>query len=177
MGLISRVSSRTYRYTQAARLLEKMSHISKCTTLKQIKTVIFDCDGVLWLLNDLLPGAIELVRYLKANNIRTFFVSNNSTKTTAQYLEKFTRLGFDEGIEASQVISAARISAKCLHDRGIKKAFVVGAEAIDYEMAQYGVEAVRHKEELAQGNIEFELDADVQAVLAGMDQQINYQKL
>lgn len=153
-------------------------HISSHPNLKQkIKTVIFDCDGVLWLLNDLIPGATNLVQYLHKNNIRTFFISNNSTKTTSEYLQKFTKLNFGVEISPDNVISAAKVTAKRCNDLGIKKVFVLGAKAIDFELSQYGIETVRHEDELEKGNIEFELDDGVQAVIAGMDREITYNKL
>lgn len=155
-----------------------MTHISTLSNLRsKIKTVIFDCDGVLWLLNDILPGAKEIVQYLNQNQIRVFFVSNNSTKTTDEYLQKFSKLGFGDDIKQEQVISAAKITARCLSDRGVKKAFVLGAKAIDYEMGKYGVEAVRHEEEMEAHGINFDLDPNVEAVVAGMDVKINYNKL
>ena len=153
-------------------------HISSHPCLsKTIKTVIFDCDGVLWLLNDLIPGATSLVQYLHKHNIRTYFVSNNSTKTTEEYLQKFKKLNFGVDIKPENVISAAKITAKRCSDLGIKKVFVLGAKAIDHELKQYGVSTVRHEDELEKGNVEFELDPEVDAVVAGMDRQISYNKL
>ena len=153
-------------------------HISSHPNLKsKIKTVIFDCDGVLWLLNDLIPGATDLIQYLNQNNIRTYFISNNSTKTTSEYLEKFKKLNFGVEISPDNVISAAKVTAKRCHDLGIKKVFVLGAKAIDSELSEYGIKTVRHEDELEKGNIEFDLDNEVQAVVAGMDREITYNKL
>jgi len=157
-------------------------HISSVDNLaSKIKTVIFDCDGVLWLMDQKIEGATEIVQYLHDQNIRVFFVSNNSTKTTTQYLEKFKKLDFNmDIIDESQVISAARITAKCLANKGVKKAFVIGGKAIDAEMAREGVQAVRHEEELSKcepQKIDFELDPEVTAVVAGMDINIDYNKL
>lgn len=153
-------------------------HITSHPNLKsKIKTVIFDCDGVLWLLNDLIPGATDLVQYLHKNNIRTYFISNNSTKTTTEYLEKFKKLNFGVEISPDNVISAAKVTAKRCKDLKLEKVFVLGAKAIDYELSQYGIETVRHEDELEKGNVEFELDDGVQAVIAGMDREISYNKL
>jgi len=153
-------------------------HITSHPDLKsKIKTVIFDCDGVLWLLNDLIPGATDLVQYLHKNNIRTYFISNNSTKTTSEYLEKFKKLNFGVEISPDNVISAAKVTAKRCKDLKLEKVFVLGAKAIDFELAQYGIETVRHEDEIEKGNVEFELDDGVQAVIAGMDREISYNKL
>ena len=105
------------------------------------------CDGVLWLLNDLIPGATDLVQYLHKNNIRTYFISNNSTKTTSEYLEKFKKLNFGVEISPDNVISAAKVTAKRCKDLKLEKVFVLGAKAIDYELSQYGIETVRHEEQ------------------------------
>ena len=78
-------------------------------------TVLFDCDGktpsnkhrnifltfwfpypgVLWAGSKILHRSVETVNYLKETGKQIFYVTNNSTKTRSQYLEKLTKLGFN----------------------------------------------------------------------------------
>ena len=161
-----------------------MTHLSECRFLQKIKTVIFDCDGVLWLMEQLIDGALDLVEYLKSNNIRVYFVTNNSGKTGPEYKEKFNRLGF-KNISEDSIIGAARIAAVCLKKLGHKNVFVVGSKAIDKELEKVGILTTRHLEETARERLtlkgkdmfDMKLSDDVDGVLCGMDYDINYLKI
>ena len=160
-----------------------MSHI-KTTNLSHIKTVIFDCDGVLWLENSLIKGALDLYKHLMTSNIRVFFVTNNSTKTTDEYLQKFANKNFDPPVEKSQIFGAAKMSAHYLKSKNVEKCYVLGAKAIDFELGLVGISSTRHEEDLKLINNDMEkfkndlkLDQKVQAVVMGMDYGINYMKL
>src|SRR5690625_879857 len=54
---------------------------------------IFDMDGTIYLGDQMLPGAIEVVEGLRARGVTVRFLSNNPTKDPHQYAEKLTRLG------------------------------------------------------------------------------------
>lgn len=68
---------------------------------KTVSTVIisliiwFTYSGVLWAGSKIINRAIETVNYLKESGKQIFYVTNNSTKTRSQYLEKLTKLGFN----------------------------------------------------------------------------------
>ena len=79
-------------------------------SLDHVKTIIFDCDGVLWLQGQLIEGAVELVNYLTEKEFRVFFVTNNSISSSADYFVKFRKLGFTNVAE-DQIIPASRSSA------------------------------------------------------------------
>lgn len=56
--------------------------------LAENDTFLFDCDGVLWEHNEIFPGAKEALVKLKKLGKKVLYVTNNSTKTRAQYHEK-----------------------------------------------------------------------------------------
>ncbi|GMT35656.1 hypothetical protein PFISCL1PPCAC_26953, partial [Pristionchus fissidentatus] len=58
------------------------------------QTYLFDADGVLWKDNDPVPGAIRFIDELLERGKKVFIVTNNSTKTTEQYMKKVKELGF-----------------------------------------------------------------------------------
>lgn len=66
----------------------------KLTELK-FNEVLFTDSGVLWAGSKVLYRAVETVNYLKDSGKQIFYVTNNSTKTRAQYLEKLMKLGFN----------------------------------------------------------------------------------
>ncbi len=41
-------------------------------------TWVLDCDGVIWLADDPIPGAVDAVSRLRASGERVVFITNNS---------------------------------------------------------------------------------------------------
>ena len=81
------------------------SDIKKLTTPSDILSTsdvfIFDCDGVIWRGDTLIPKASKIIDRLREQGKKLFFVTNNSTKSRAGFLSKFTNLGlnvYQEGI-------------------------------------------------------------------------------
>ncbi len=50
-----------------------------------------------------LPGAQNLVIKLRTLGKKIFFLTNNSTKTREEFLEKFNKLGFQATIVSSKI--------------------------------------------------------------------------
>jgi phosphoglycolate phosphatase len=110
--------------------------------LSGVDTVIFDCDGVLWLGdNECIPGAQDLVRTLKQNGKNVCFVTNNSSKSRRQYLEKFTKLKFDS-VKAEDIHSPASVAGVFLKDilKIEGKVYLLGMEGFGEELDLMGLE-------------------------------------
>lgn len=60
--------------------------------LDSIDCFLFDCDGVIWLGDTLVPYVAETLQLLRSLGKKILFVSNNSTKSRLQYKHKFDRL-------------------------------------------------------------------------------------
>ena len=64
-------------------------------TKERFDVVMFDCDGVLYQSNTVLPGAIDLIARLREKEgIEVKFVTNSSTKSRNQLHKKLEKLGF-----------------------------------------------------------------------------------
>ena len=63
------------------------------TSLDGIKAVFLDLDGTIYLGSDLIEGAESFLERLEERGIKRFFLSNNSSKSVSQYLEKLQALG------------------------------------------------------------------------------------
>lgn len=59
-------------------------------------TVLCDCDGVLWLTQEAIPGSPEAIQKLKTMGKRVIFVTNNSNRTRNDYAIKFKNLGYED---------------------------------------------------------------------------------
>ena len=63
--------------------------------------VVFDCDGVLYLGDKLIDGALATLRALRdRHGLRVFFVTNNSRIDAAGFARKFAALGLGEFADA-----------------------------------------------------------------------------
>ena len=60
-----------------------------------VKTVLFDLDGVIWRGSQIISGSCECINSLMSRGIRVLFVTNNSTKPAEFFLKKLERVGLD----------------------------------------------------------------------------------
>ncbi|KHJ81161.1 hypothetical protein OESDEN_19153 [Oesophagostomum dentatum] len=67
--------------------------------LAEIDTFVFDADGVLWLADEVIPGSPELLDFLLKNNKQIIILTNNTTKSRAEYARKLARLGFNRKLD------------------------------------------------------------------------------
>lgn len=150
---------------------------------------LFDCDGVIWLGDQLLPSVTETLTLLKSRNKIVIFVTNNSTKSRNDYIQKFEKLGIN-GVTKSEVFGSSYASAvyveKILKLPKDKKVWVLGEEGIETELNELGYETIGGSDpDLIRNGVEFEfdheqlnkLDEGVGAVVAGLTFNLNYLKL
>jgi 4-nitrophenyl phosphatase len=164
---------------------------SKVNTKEQIKhildthdTFIFDCDGVIWLGDHAIPGAIQSLKLLKSLGKKVIFVTNNSTKSRENYTQKFSKFGFDA--TKDEVFGSAYAAATYLQNfiqlPKDKKVWVFGEKGILEELQELGYETMggddpRLNEKFnAQTTPFLPIDASVGAVVAGLDTAINYHR-
>ena len=57
-------------------------------SLNGIEAIFLDLDGTIYLGDELIEGAIDFLNRLGSRGIARFFLSNNSSKSVAQYLHK-----------------------------------------------------------------------------------------
>ncbi|KAI9050087.1 hypothetical protein LZ554_006231 [Drepanopeziza brunnea f. sp. 'monogermtubi'] len=151
---------------------------------------LLDCDGVLWSGDHLFPGTVETLEFLRSQGKKIVFVTNNSTKSRADYQKKLTSMGIPSDVEeifASAYSSAIYIS-RILKLPGPKnKVFVMGESGIETELKSEGIEFIGGTDPAYRRDITPEdytgiadgslLDNNVGIVLAGLDFHVNYLKL
>mmetsp|Transcript_6776 Transcript_6776/g.20552 ORF Transcript_6776/g.20552 Transcript_6776/m.20552 type:complete len:348 (-) Transcript_6776:217-1260(-) len=152
--------------------------------LDKTNIFIFDCDGVIWRGDSVIPGVPETLDFLRARGKRLFFVTNNSTKSRAQYAKKFESLGLSaepEEIFSSSFAAAAYLEQTKFKDTG-KKVYVIGEVGIEDELKLVDVPFIGghadagRKPNMTKGG-KLEHDHDVGAVVVGFDRHINYYKI
>lgn len=69
-----------------------------------VKGLLFDLDGVLYIDSQPIPGAIDAIANIRARGLPCRFITNTSTLSLASLQNKLAKLGFD--IPAQEIISA-----------------------------------------------------------------------
>jgi phosphoglycolate/pyridoxal phosphate phosphatase family enzyme len=131
-----------------------------------MKVNVFDMDGVLFRMDDPLPGAAEAVRRLRDRGESVFFLTNNSSKSRDEYVAKLAR--FDIPSTPDEIMTSAYATALMFRETGQagKSVYVVGEAGLKRELQNGGMEIV---EDLEERWPDF--------VVAGWDRQFTYSKL
>lgn len=96
--------------------------------LENVRGVLCDLDGVLYVGDTLLPGAVDAIRALEARGIRRRFVTNTTTRTRRSLLRKLTGLGLP--IEESELHTALSAAAAYVSARpGVRVRLVLPEDA------------------------------------------------
>ena len=104
--------------------------------ISNVDVFIFDCDGVIWKGDSLIPGISATLDKLRAAGKKIFFVTNNSTKSRKGYKAKFDELGLSvqpEEIFSSSFAAAAYFEQTKFKETG-KKVYIVGERGIQEEL-------------------------------------------
>jgi HAD superfamily hydrolase (TIGR01450 family) len=109
--------------------------------------VIFDLDGVIYLIDRPIAGAVEAVGELHRAGVRLAYATNNASRRSAEVADLLAGLGVPA--DAGEVITSAGASAAVLAQRlpPGSKVLVVGAEALRAEVRDAGLEPVSRAED------------------------------
>jgi 4-nitrophenyl phosphatase len=80
--------------------------------LRNVRAVLFDMDGVLYVGNQPLPGAQALFDYLDASGRRWLCITNNASNTSAMFADKLARMGITAAPE--RILGSAEATASWL---------------------------------------------------------------
>jgi phosphoglycolate phosphatase len=149
--------------------------------LSRYDYILSDCDGVLYVNNDVIPGVPEVMNKLRAMGKKIIFATNNSTKTREEFIRKLHKMGYEANMD--ELFPTCYSTAIYLQSIGFnKKVFVVGMNGISRELEKVGIECIGvgpdpTPSSWTPGMADIELDPEVGAVVIGFDNQISFPKL
>lgn len=103
------------------------------------KVLLLDGDGVIWIDNTPIKGAIDALNRIRKLGVRLVLVTNNCSKTREQYLKMLEKLGL-EGFQVDDVFSSGYATAKYLQHHNISKVHVCGFDGLMEELTNHGIE-------------------------------------
>ncbi|MGW4502766.1 HAD-IIA family hydrolase [Micromonospora sp. NPDC004336] len=109
--------------------------------------VVFDLDGVIYLIDRPIPGAVEAVGRLHAEGRAVAYATNNASRRSSEVAHLLTGMGVPARPE--EVLTSAAAAAELLRDQLPAGAavLVVGAEALRAEVRAAGLTPVSRADE------------------------------
>ena len=117
--------------------------------MTQKQALLIDLDGVLYQENELIPGAVETMRWIEAQQVDYLFITNTTSKSRSSLLRKVNQMGFHTSID--HIFTPIVATSKWLQKQSIKSVALFvkadacadfsGVEVIDTQ-AESGAEAV-----------------------------------
>ncbi|KAF0992979.1 hypothetical protein HZS_321, partial [Henneguya salminicola] len=147
--------------------------------LNQCKTILLDCDGVIWRGGELITKADIAVKRLRTNGYSVAFVTNNSRITRSDFHAKLTHYGFEPS--QNECFCTSFLTAIYLKSIKFEKSvYVIGTEGLAKELNLHGFITHRTSEDnsgVVDDEIIINQIENVGAVVVGLDPRFNYVKL
>ena len=132
-------------------------------TIAGMKLFLFDMDGTLYLGNRLYDFTVELLEQIRRTGGKYLFMTNNSSKSVADYIKKLGKMGIEATRE--DFITSSQATAYYLkkhHDGQIL--YVCGTESLKQELRSEGFTVTENAPE-------------AQCIVMGFDTELTFKKL
>ena len=138
------------------------SHLEK---LRHKKLFLFDIDGTIAVGDTLYEGTAELLGHIGRIGGRAYYITNNSTRSGRDYVEKF-RSAFRLETSKDQFITSGYMTLRfLLRNYSGRKIFVLGTASFIRELRSHGLQVTEEAEE------------GIDCVVAAYDSELTYRKL
>lgn len=138
------------------------SHLEK---LIHKKLFLFDIDGTIAVGDTLYDGSADLIRHIDEIGGKAYYITNNSTRSGQDYVEKF-RNAFHLETTTDQFITSGYMTLRfLLQNYAGKKIFVLGTASFVKELCRNGLRVTEMAEE------------DIDCVVVAYDSELTYDKL
>jgi HAD superfamily hydrolase (TIGR01450 family) len=136
------------------------------TLLKDIKHFILDLDGTTYRGSEVFEHTLDFIHTLHDLGIGYTFLTNNSSRSTAEYLEKLRGMGLAVKEEQLFTSSLATINYLKSEHPQVEKLYVLGTAGLKMEFQMAGYEV------MGEGIAE-----NPDAVIVGFDTTLTFEKL
>lgn len=134
--------------------------MSTCS-LADIDGFLLDLDGTLYLGRKTFPWTPQLLEVLRSQGKRFLFVTNNSSKGTAEYVRSLRERG--TAVASEEILTSGHAAIRyLLRETGIRCLYLLGTPSLEEEFRAAGFDPQA---------------SDPQAVVLGFDKTLTYRKL
>ena len=134
--------------------------------VRQIKHVALDMDGTIYNGSTLFPYTISFLARLKKMGVGYSFLTNNPSKSTADYLRHLKKMGLPITVNELYTSAQATINYLKMHLPAAKRLFILGTPSMIGEFEKAGFISASDS-----------ADDTIDAVVAGFDMTLTYSRL
>ncbi|MDF2820328.1 MAG: HAD-superfamily hydrolase, subfamily [Clostridiales bacterium] len=132
--------------------------------IKNKKFFLLDMDGTIYLDGELFEYSLDFLNYVKSIGGKYVFLTNNSSKSINDYIEKLKKLSIE--VDSSNFMTSSQATSLHLRQHSkYNKIYVLGTESFKQELIEDGL------------NIVDEYTNDIDCLLVGFDTELKYSKL
>ena len=126
----------------------------------ECKAIVIDLDGTVYHGDNIIDDADKVIALL-AKSYKVLFLTNNSTRSRADYVRKLERFGIS--CSKYQVITSGYASAKYIKQKyGDSRVYVIGENGLKKELVEQDIQLC---------------EEDCNIVLVGLDKEFSYSKM
>src|SRR5512145_682640 len=131
-----------------------------------IKSLIIDMDGVIWKSDAPIGDLAAIFARIRERGLKFVFATNNSTKTSEQYVTRLKEFGVD--VETWQVVTSSQAAAHAMAQKFPPgtKVFMIGEDGLRIPLEERGFEI-----------LSVEDAPQAQAVVMGLDREVSFHKM
>ncbi|MCM1348605.1 MAG: HAD-IIA family hydrolase [Firmicutes bacterium] len=133
---------------------------------RKIKHVALDMDGTIYMGSHLFPFTQDFLAMLRENGIGYSFLTNNPTRSIADYLAKLEKMGIEASTDNMYTTAVATIDYLKANMPDVKRLFVVGTPSMKAEFERAGFELTKPS-----------ADDMPQALVVAFDTTLEYERL
>lgn len=110
--------------------------------LRDLRHIVFDLDGTLYLGSRVFPFTVPFLKQLDQAKVGYTFITNNSSRSVAQYRQHLLEMGIDAAQDQIHTSSLATIAFLQQERADLKRLFVVGTSGLMEELSNAGFEVL-----------------------------------
>lgn len=141
--------------------------------LKDKKLFLLDMDGTVYIDDVLIEGAAQFIEFVKSKGGRCIFLTNNSSRSVAAYVEKLSRLGIkarEEDFLTSVDCTIDFLNKKYGPKAGSRPIVTIGTRSFREQLRRAGFNVI----DAAKYQVR---EASQEILLLGFDRELTYAKL
>lgn len=132
--------------------------LSKFESLQDKNCFVLDMDGTFYLGERLLEGSLDFIRHIENTGRQYVFFTNNSSKSSGEYIKKLNNLGLI--VDREKIITSGMVTAKYIRDTYTDmRVYLLGTPALAKEFSDSGIRLVEDNPDI---------------VVAGFDTTLTY---
>lgn len=125
--------------------------------LKNVKLFLMDMDGTVYIGDKKIEGAFEALEELRRHGRKVLFLTNNSSKTAADYVKKLSSMGYPA--TEKDIFSSGEATIRFLQEnRPSKKVLLLANSAVYKQFQEAGINLVKEGADLVLVCFDTELD-------------------